>query len=155
MTALILSLFLRASAPDGGVVPAPGKHAPPRPAADGRARITELLKRPKKPTTAELKSVDPTADVVLAAIASDPAESANARVRAIDVWIELGPGAEALSTLKPLLDDPVPAVRIAASDALGHLGTPDAREALQNRLDAETDASVRTALERALARVVP
>ena len=64
-------------------------------------------------------------------------------------------GPDALSVIRPLLRDPRPAVRITASDALGFLATPEAREALQVRLDSETDPQVRTALERALARSMP
>jgi HEAT repeat protein len=48
-----------------------------------------------------------------------------------------------------------PTVRIAGAEALGQIGGPDARGALQHQLDEESDPGVRDALQKALAKATP
>ncbi|HUB08165.1 MAG TPA: HEAT repeat domain-containing protein [Myxococcales bacterium] len=64
-------------------------------------------------------------------------------------------GARAVSAIADALTWKDPGVREAAADALGRIGGPDARAALQARLALESDPGVRAALERALAKATP
>jgi HEAT repeat protein len=147
VTALILAWVLAAGA-DGGAI------APAGASAATRDRVIELLGRPKAPTTSEVKAIDPQAVTTLAGVARDRAISEKSRARAIELWAKIdGPGA--VESLRSLVDDSQPAVRIAVSGALGRVGTPEAREVLRGRLDSETDSAVRAALERDLARGAP
>jgi HEAT repeat protein len=64
-------------------------------------------------------------------------------------------GAGAVSEVSPYLRDANPTVRLAAAEALGRIGSPAARAALQQRRGIETDPAVRGALARAVAKPDP
>jgi hypothetical protein len=59
----------------------------------------------------------------------------------------------ALDPLVAALDDPNPAVRVAAAAALGALGQRDAADALRMHIGRETSPAVRAQLENALAKL--
>jgi hypothetical protein len=59
----------------------------------------------------------------------------------------------ALEPLVEALDDPSPAVRVAAAAALGALGQKDASDALRTHIGRETSPAVRAQLESALAKL--
>jgi HEAT repeat protein len=61
-------------------------------------------------------------------------------------------GNSAVPDVAAYLRDSNPTVRLAAAEALAHVTGSAARSALRQRLDTETDAAVRDALTRALAR---
>jgi HEAT repeat protein len=61
-------------------------------------------------------------------------------------------GEAAVPALAGALADPDPQLRIAAAHALGSIAAPAAKDALKQRLDAETDATVRAAVAQEAAR---
>ncbi len=132
-------LLLVATASDGGTRP------------DARSKLADLLAREKAPSALELQGIDPSD---LEAIAEDADRPAGVRGRAVLAIARLrGTGSVAL--IRPLLADAQKAVRMAAAEALGRLGSAEARKALRARLDDEADGEVRRALGRALARATP
>ena len=64
-------------------------------------------------------------------------------------------GLAAVPPLRPLLGDPREEVRAAAAQALGHLGGPEAREALERQLAQERSSRVRESLQQALSYLEP
>ena len=82
----------------------------------------------------------------VAAVPDDPAAiTALAKAR----------GAAAVPALAAKLASADLAVRRAAVEALGRIGGPDVRAALQKQLDAETHPEIRAAIERAMAEASP
>jgi hypothetical protein len=180
MTSLILVVVLA-----GGGPPDPDAGVPSRDRAAGKKKMTQILARDPAPTGAEVRATDSDAPATLSTLTTDKSAPAKVRIRAIDLWGELAPstldltsilsdraddenvriaamktslrvrGEAGVSGSRALLDDPKPSVRIAAADVLGRLTFAEAREALRQRLDSETDPLVRSALERALARSAP
>jgi HEAT repeat protein len=64
-------------------------------------------------------------------------------------------GAEAIPAIAAKLSSHDATVRRAAAEALGEIGGPKARAALQKQLDAEDQPEVRAAIERAMAKASP
>jgi hypothetical protein len=64
-------------------------------------------------------------------------------------------GAAAVPAIVGKLSSADLAVRRAAVEALGRIGGPDVRAALQKQLDAETHPEIRAAIERAMAEASP
>jgi hypothetical protein len=57
--------------------------------------------------------------------------------------------------VQPVLDDPDPKLRVEVARALGALGGPLARQVLEARLDKESDAGIREALQKSLTEAQP
>ena len=63
-----------------------------------------------------------------------------------------GWGDQAIDELTVALANPDVQTRMAAANALGHLGTPSAKLALEARLAYETDPTVRTTIEKQMGK---
>ncbi|MDP2306273.1 MAG: HEAT repeat domain-containing protein [Pseudomonadota bacterium] len=85
----------------------------------------------------------------LAGLVATDASDALLRRKAVYA-LGAGWGDGALSELTGALSAPDTQLRVAAARALGKVGTPSARAALQAQLGVEADASVRTTLSTAL-----
>jgi HEAT repeat protein len=93
----------------------------------------------------------PATRMFLRAVASAPGQS-DLFVRAALEALVRGFGDAALGDVRPYLDHADPSVREGAARSLGRLRAPGAAVALRARLRVETDATVREAIGRALAR---
>ena len=129
-----------------------------------------------------LKAIDGNVPGTLRSIASDTTLSATQRARAIHAlgWfpddetraflvahahgnnpmfarkaiyaLANGWGDQAIDELTVALANPDVQTRMAAANALGHVGTPSAKLALEARLAYETDPTVRTTIEKQMGK---
>ena len=91
---------------------------------------------------------------VLAAHADDLHESVALRIAALRA-LALRVGRAGASRFERALGDRNVEIRLAAARALGTLGGAEARRELSDRLDAETDLTVREALQQSLSLAQP
>jgi HEAT repeat protein len=97
---------------------------------------------------------DPLAVTTLKTIAAETQTEARYRAKAVLALGQLG-GAEAITSLSPVLESPDTTMREAAARALGQAGGPEARRILEGRLEQEEQAEVREAIQQSLTRLEP
>lgn len=123
--------------------------------------LEELAADPKAPAPQRARAVTsmaavdhPQASERLRALAQDTGAQPTLRASAATA-LGLRVGTEAVSTLLPLLEDRDERVREAVARALGRLGGPQAKQALEERLPLEETPLVREALQQGLTFVEP
>ncbi len=97
---------------------------------------------------------NPAAESKLRAIVTDPKIDLQLRSTAA-MALAHRTGEKALPDLLPLLDAEEPRLRDAAARAVGSVGTPGAKKALEDRLGKEEDPSVREAIQQTLTKMEP
>jgi HEAT repeat protein len=90
----------------------------------------------------------------LRAILKEKAVSAQYRSAAA-VALARREGKAAVEELRAYLGDPSTELRVGAARALGYIGGPDARAAVEDRVAKETDAKVREELQQIITRMNP
>jgi hypothetical protein len=98
---------------------------------------------------------NPKAEETLRSIIQDPKADVQYRSTAVlALSYRLGPSA-AVPQVEPLLESKEPAMRDAATKALGQLGTAEARKSLEDRLGKEEDPAIREAIQQTLTKMQP
>lgn len=142
-----------------GAFPYESEWKPLGPAALGV--LEELAANPEAPApqrsraVAFMAAVDhPEASGRLRALLEDTAALPSLRASAATA-LGLRTGSEAVATLLPFLQDSSAPVREAVARSLGRLGSPQARQALEDRLTLEETLLVREALQQGLTFIEP
>ncbi len=139
-----------------------GEAAPVVAAGEAAVVILEqVIHSPAEPTTRRTRAVEvlgtmrvPGAEARLRALVEAPGTAGFLR-RAAAVALAHRAGAQALTELAALLEDPSAEVRLGGARALVVIATPEARAALERRLSREPEQPVREAMQHHLTRMNP
>ncbi len=125
------------------------------PALEKIYRDASALPSKRSRAVSGMAQVDnPRANEVLKEIVLDPKSEQHLRATAMLALGYRG-GPEAIAALEPMLAHDEPALREGAARALAKVGTPQAKQPLEERLDRETDPVVREAIQQSLTKLTP